>query len=849
MRYLSRGIVAAALFLAPPPSLSRLGTAEPKAERVDAFGDPLPAECVRRLGSIHFRSGDGVQALIPCPDGKTLISGSTPFRGPTFCVWEMATGRLLHRLPGGSGRHYLALSSDGILATTSEEGIRLWDAATGRERRWFKGEKYGKNGLKLGLGFSPDGQMLVTCDAKNLHVWNATTGAEIVSRPWPRRRLDIVLFAFTPDGKTLIAGGQTNSTVHRWDTASWKERPVLNLGEGRLVDSLGLSGDGRFLAAGIRGLNGTGPGHISLWSLADDKEVRQLQARLPLVTAVALSPDGKRLASVEVSPGTAARIHLWNGTTGERLHSFAGGASCLAFSRDGKILFAGGSVIRRWEVATGKEIDPPSGHHWPVEAVVRSPDGRRLASLSPDGVRLWETNTGVERHCFAPASTGLTDCACAPDGKTLAVVSRLGSLSLWDTVTGKEVRRIEAPVEGKPAYPGQKGERLSTVAFSPDGRSLATGSWEGTVCLWNARTGQRMRCLKCESPFVEAVAFSADGRFVFAATRTPEGTDVRAWDVSRGEELPQLTAAMNARMLRIDADRLNYSNRARLALSADGRMLALNREKTISVWETATGQERLRLQGHTQPTLAVAFSPDGRLLASAARDGTLRLWDLATGTERKQLAGHRGNVNALVFSPDGKWLYSGGEDTSVLVWDVARIVRDGLPAIPRLVVQTAWKDLAGDAAGAYQAMHALRADPAQALPLLSEHLRPAQPVEKKRLAELIRKLDADEFAVRDEALGELEKLGEAAESSLRQALQGMPTLEVRRRIDALLEKLLCPSAETARPLRAVEVLEHIGSREARQVLQTLADGFPEARLTREAKAALDRLALRPSAAP
>ncbi len=196
---------------------------------------------------------------------------------------------------------------------------------------------------------------------------------------------------------------------------------------------------------------------------------------------------------------------------------------------------------------------------------------------------------------------------------------------------------------------------------------------------------------------------------MYAATRTREGTDVRAWEVAEGKELPQLTAAMNAQMLKINTDRslgsFNAGNFARLALSRDGRMLALNREKTISIWETATGKERLRLKGHAEPTVGIAFSPDGRLFASTGRDATMKLWDLATGTELAQLSGHRGQVRALVFSSDGKRLYSGGDDTSVLVSDVTRFTEHGLPAVARVDAQTAWEDLAADdAARAYRAI-------------------------------------------------------------------------------------------------------------------------------------------------
>ena len=609
--------------------------------------------------------------------------------------------------------------------------------------------------------------------------------------------------------------------------------------------SLALSPDGAFLATGGCDGRGSGDGLIPIWDVAKGELIRELRSEQKAIIAVAFSPDGKLLASAGGERGVnKSIITLWDLATGKPRRSFEAAVMSLAFSRDGKTLFAGGDVIHRWDVATGKEIQPPQDNSSRIFAIALAPDGRQLAMLGVD-VLLWDTTTGNRLRRLAPEGEHLSGCSFAPDGKTLATVSFEGTLRLWDAATGKEVRVIRVPVVGQPRFPNLKGEPLAAVAFSSDGKRLVTGSRQGTVCLFDAFTGAEVHRFSRRPVDIESVAFSADSRRMFAAARTREGTDVRAWEISRGNELSPLTAAMNDQMAKIAADRFNYSNHARLTLSPDGRMMALNREKTISVWESATGKERLRLKGHTEPTLAVAFAPDGRLLASSARDSTLRLWDVVTGAELGQLSGYRGNINALVFSPDGKLLYSGGDDTSVLVWDVAQIVRRGLPVVPHLAARTACDDLAADdAVKAYRAIHALRNDPTVALALLGERLRPAEPVNAKQVAELIHRLDSSELRIRKQATEELQKLGERAEPALRRTLQETPTLETRRRIDQLLEKLTLPDAETLRQLRAVEVLVHIGSPEARQMLRKLAGGAVEAHLTREAKAALDRLARR-----
>jgi hypothetical protein len=274
----------------------------------------------------------------------------------------------------------------------------------------------------------------------------------------------------------------------------------------------------------------------------------------------------------------------------------------------------------------------------------------------------------------------------------------------------------------------------------------------------------------------------------------------------------------------------------------------------IPVWEAVTGQQRCRLEGHEGPTAAVAFGADGRTLASAGNDGSIRLWDVETGKPLRRLTGHRGTVSALAFTPDGQLLLSAGDDTTVLFWDVAAVTRRGRP-VERLTAkqaETLWADLAGeDAAGAHRAMARLSAAPEVSVPALRERLRPVPAVDADRLAKRMAELDADEFAIREQASQELVRMGEAVRAALeRERRRAELSPERRRRLDDLLQRLWVPPAgDRLRELRAVEVLERIGTAEARRVLEALATGAAEARLTQEAKAALQRLGKRPPSGP
>jgi hypothetical protein len=246
----------------------------------------------------------------------------------------------------------------------------------------------------------------------------------------------------------------------------------------------------------------------------------------------------------------------------------------------------------------------------------------------------------------------------------------------------------------------------------------------------------------------------------------------------------------------------------------------------------------------TRPAAGAAFSPDGRLLAHSSADGTIALWDVVSREELTRFTGHRGYAPALAFRPDGKTLASGGRDTTCLIWDVASLTKKAKAQAGTVDAAASWSDLTSrDAARAFDAMCALTADSDQTVRFLKDNLRPAAPAEAEKISKLIADLDSDEFTVRKNASDELEKIGESAAPALRKALEGDPSPEAHKRLKELLAKatITMPSGEALRSLRAVEVLEMIATPEARQLLQSLSKGSADARLTREAKASLERL--------
>jgi WD40 repeat protein len=727
-------------------------------------------------------------------------------------------------------------------ATSSRTTLRLWDLDSGKELRRIDCPE----NIDL-YRFSPDGALLATRGGRTVRCWESATGKEVCRIPLPEG--DGGLMTFAANGRTLAAAC-ADGMIRLWDPDRTektpgrfgKERIRFPSPQGTDVGCLAFSPDGRTLASG----GGSDDRTVRLLDTGTGKEACRFGPYEGWVQSVAFSPDGKRLATGDKVDtirvyDVAARKELCRCGLHEGNWVMA-----LAFAPDGKTLAAGGTnekAVRFFDPATGEEQRPYAGHQDEVTGVALLPDCKTVVSAGRDGLGcVWEQAGGrVLRQWTHPG--GALSLALAPDGKSLATAGGDGTVRFWDpdrTGTtpgrfGKEIRRF-AVTGGRPV----------AVAFSPDGALLgvATDEVAPTVCLRNLATNKERLRIRPPGQFVNPLpfAFAPDGKTLVSATgnQAPDHP-LCVWELATGKELRRLRGHPS-------------SDALCLAFSPDGRFLASGSwEELIRITEVATGQTVREFKAYAS---VLTFSPDGRILASGSVDGTISLWDRALGQEVRRFAGHSlggtgrfrfaSGVSALVFSADGKRLVSGGGDTTVLLWDLAGSVphegprRENLSA-PQL--EALWADLSsGDGARADAAVWALVAAPEQAVPLLEERLRPVSPADAGRVAALIAGLDSDQFRERAEAARGLEELGEQALPAMRKALAGGPSPEVRRRLEDLVEKLTRPESPARLcALRAVAVLEYADTRRTRALLKTLAGGIPEARLTQEAKAAVARL--------
>jgi WD40 repeat protein len=550
------------------------------------------------------------------------------------------------------------------------------------------------------IAVSPDGSTVAfnsSGDDFKLGLWNYRTGS---LRPIKGHTGNVRCVAFSPDG-TLLASGSDDKSLRLWDVATGEE-VFSSLDHNATVKAVAFSPDGTRLASGGE------DGKVRIWDVQTHQALLTLEMGSYSADVIAFSPDGTRLA---VGGNYDNEVHLWDPRTGQAVAELYGhqqGIASLAFNPDGTLLASGSSdwTIRLWSVETYETVAVLQRHTDEVKAVAFSPDGTRLASASMDAMRLWsipiagavtQVSAGTAPTQSVPAIAAMSPTPAAlPEG--VVAIRAANAAQLQETaalnVFGSPTALVILPdsrtlivssafnilrydlgnLEGEPIELVK--ESADSLAVSPDGRILATGGsvFNNMIRLWDLAAGSvELRTLRGHTSGINGLAFSPDGTLL--ASGSGDKT-LRLWDVATGQEL----------FFSVE----HHATVKAVAFSPDGARLASGGEDgMMRIWDVASHQVLYTLDSGSYSVDSVVFSPDGSLLATGgAYDNRVRLWDPRTGEAVAVLYGHEdkngvnGGVYQLAFSPDGKILASGGGDGTVRLWDAE-------PASPSFAQQLA----------------------------------------------------------------------------------------------------------------------------------------------------------------
>jgi WD40 repeat protein/serine/threonine protein kinase len=668
-----------------------------------------------------------VVSVAVSPDGSRIAAGG--FSGVR--VWDPNTGQVVFTSSGHEATiSSLDFSPDGKrLAMGSYDGtIQLWNVVTGKAEalprlRHGPAREVRVNALFTGsvrfepklkgvtrASFSPTGEHIVTCGDGPAKIWNARTGQETLKLDGAKEGTNDA--SFSTDGKRLaLAGSDRKVTI--WDTATGKIVQTLTGHTGE-VSSVGFSSDGTLVASAgvdrtvriwqvdtgalLRTLRGHtdrvnrvrfsafGPtlvsagndGAVKMWEVGGGKEIFTLRGHTRGVNDVALTRNGGLIVS-----GSADKtVKLWDARTG-RQELMLPGHTCAAFSADSRLLASAVHVsLQVIEVPSGRQVFQAS-HRTPVRSVAFPKHGHWLASTDGSEVVLWDLKG---KPIYRKAVPAVEQLAFSPDGRILALVADFASqVRLWDARSGQEIRTLRVGSRDRTLAFSPDGKQIATagfnavirvfdtttgrsiltirghadpirsLAFDKDGGLIASASEDGTVRIWDARTGKERLALKGHRGQVTSVCFSPDGRRLVSTSKRDAGNegDVKIWDAETGQELLTIGQAEDA-----------------CVFSPDGRWLALAaaNDARLHILEGRPSAALITIRDGGQ---AVALSPDGGLVAAPGYFETVQVWSTKTLENVHTLTGHRDLVRRVVFHPDGKRFASAGEDDTVRIWEVA----------------------------------------------------------------------------------------------------------------------------------------------------------------------------------
>jgi WD40 repeat protein len=806
----------------------------------DAQGAPLPSGATGRLGTLRLRHPCRVRHLAFSPDGKTLASGAMDGK---VRLWDVGSGDDRLALPGCPNGAALGFTADGLnLVIAGMDGTTVWEVRGPKDfAKLSSFEAYANS-----VAFFPDGKSLVTGSTqRTASIWETATGKQTFEFKEHRGQLHCV--AVSPDGKMVASGEEfSDNTILLWDPSTGQVLHKLKGHKGQAVHALSFSPDGKMLASSGH------DGKILVWDPSTGKKLFDVRGNEAI-----FSQDG-RLLAIASGGQENTKVRIWDVAQQADLRALPGSLHVtwcgpLAFSPDGKLLAAGDDTsIFLWDVASGRRLfdsPDPSGF---AQSLAFLPGDKILACGYTDGtIRFWDTSSQTE---ILPAATGqgaIYSIALSRDGSVLASASSAKAIRFWDPRSGKNTGSLPAAL----------GSTL--IAVSPDGKRVAFSEPDpkdqnrGILHLREVSSGKDLWTLPLASVGFGALSFSPDGKTL--STQLPIFTG-GGW---QGSRLSVVDAAAGQRIAESESP-LPLQSSQRAAFSPDGQIVAVcgsgggQTGVDLSLLDATSGREIVTFKGEgLDEVAAMAFSPGGRYLAVGegrryrARDAARRqatrieVWEVATGTRTGAFEGHTGLIHSLAFSRGGRTLASGSDDTTVLLWD---LLPEAAPKSAPADLGRLWEDLGNvDSALARLALGALVGCGDRTAKFLVERLLAASNAPAE-LGRWIEDLASGDTVTHLKAAKRIrESLAQpGTEGALRKALDANPPEPARTRLEEMLGLAERPSLvktpETLRQLRAIEVLEKIGSEAARDALRLVASSG-RARIARQAAAALERSAL------
>ena len=643
---------------------------------------------------------DQVRVLAFSPDGKTLASAGAE---PDIRLWNISDGKEIRKLEGpGNYVMALAYSSDGKYLVTGHAGtqggaaglVTVHDAGTGELKRTISDFRvrvssvaFNANGQVLGIGVE-DGTV-------RLYLFKDVVQSPTPTEYWSQQDNEGATYqvAFTPDDRKIICCGAYGIKIYSMahvDQAfqiSTPERTIPIPSSGNLFKLVLVSADSKAL------ITGAVDGVLRIYDMETGQTVTSLPGHTGEIRSLALHPLGSQIASA----GSDSMVRLWDFDVVVQTRDLTGHEGPVwfaAFDAEGRraVSASGDGTARIWDTLSAETLHVLKGHGAPVTMAMFTPDGKRVVTAGADRkVKIWDADSGKLLEDLAGHTGTVTALDISSDGKYLLTGGADHLVKLWELSPGgvKEIGHVDgisSVVAAVAFHPESKkfaigcvdqmiylcdldgkiearwpahAIAVSSLSFSPDGKSLASSGADGVVRVWPLATpGQKSVTIAGHNGPVSSVAFRKDNLHLLTC-----GADlmIKLWKLEGdgGKEL------QNYRGHRDWVTSANFSRDGTYVVSSSV-------DKTVKIWEI-TSRDLPFLPEHTGSVDTIAFTPDGTKIISGGADKTIKIWDRATGKELGTMRGHTSQISALAPSPDGKTLFSSGFDRSIRVWDLAAI--------------------------------------------------------------------------------------------------------------------------------------------------------------------------------